>query len=594
MASEKDTYEIVFSFDTTGSMYSCLEEVRSSLGEIVNHLRNNIPGIRIALFAHGDYCDKASTYVTKYIDFSNNASTLCDFVKTVGATGGGDAPECYELVMREVQEKLSWSPNSQKALVIIGDAPPHEASEEQNYRHLDWREEAVRLRNMGVKIYAVECHGLSTEFYHRISSQTFGYFFQLCDIKGIKELMMKICFREAGLSHLSTGAVAYSTATAIAKTVTPSDKTASIPKMTPLEPTSFVVKAEALQCDMCKVGKLSEEFPPDTLTKECEHPTTICLRCVVTYATEKGRCPHDGCGKEVHPSNMNLKWFKATLDEMFLDYNEVLAENQKKAFSGDKDMLCVSAMNGDTMWIEFKEEMTIQSLKEKVSHHFSVDAKQQRLLFNGLRLKGKDARLRDLSVTKNSTIYLLIPLYCVPEDLNHVVFDLSWDFPESNPDFLDASCFAFKKTEFVQLIDWNHSIEEYYLKNSVKHSEENIRSSGGKKGHQKINVYLKQVPYDITHIYFTLSSWKSPNLSAFSNPSLQFYEASEPDTDLCETTFIHGLKSQAVIMCCLVRHGSQWEIHECKESEALVNGNAKNYEPIRARISKCIAEADED
>ncbi|KAL3869273.1 hypothetical protein ACJMK2_041976 [Sinanodonta woodiana] len=594
MASGKDIYEIVFSFDTTGSMYGCLEEVRSNLGDIVQDLRNNIPGIRIAIFAHGDYCDKNVTYVTTYKDFSNDASTLCNFVRTVGKTGGGDEPECYELVMREVQEKLSWSPISQKALVIIGDAPPHEASEAQNYLHIDWRVEAVKLRNMGVKIYAVECYGHSTEFYHRISSQTFGGYFQLRDIKEIKGLIMKICFREAGLAHLNAGSVLSSTATTSTKTETSAVKTDSKATDASPAPTLFAIKAEALICDKCKVGKLSEEFPPDSLTEECDHPSTICLRCVVAYATEKGCCPYDGCGKEIHPTNMNLKWFKAILDEMFLDYNEVVAENQKKAFSSDKDMLCVSTMNGDTMWIEYKEEMTIQSLKEKVKQHFSVEEKQQRLLFNGLRLKGKDARLRDLLVTKNSTVYLLIPLYCVPEDLNHVVFDLSWDFPESNPDFLDASCFAFKNTEFVQLIDWNHSSEEYYLKNSIKHSEENFKSSGGKKGHQKINVYLKQVPKDITHIYFTLSSWKSPNLSAFSNPSLQFYEASEPDSDLCETTFVHGLNSQAVIMCYLARHGNQWEIHECQESEALVNGNARNYEPIRARISKCISEADEE
>ena len=143
-----DNFEIVFSFDTTGSMYSCLEEVRKKLGEIVRELRSKIPGIKIAIFAHGDYCDAGRSYVTKHIDFKNDANSLCNFVRDVGSTGGGDAPECYELVMREVQEKLSWSSNSQKSLVLIGDDLPHEASESQNYRHLDWKEETERLREM--------------------------------------------------------------------------------------------------------------------------------------------------------------------------------------------------------------------------------------------------------------------------------------------------------------------------------------------------------------------------------------------------------------------------------------------------------------
>ena len=143
-----DNYEIAFSFDTTGSMYGYLEEVRRQLREIVLDLKRDIPGIRIAIFAHGDYCDARRTYVTKFVNFTNNVDALCSFVRDVGPTGGGDVPECYELVMREVQEKLSWSPGSQKSLVIIGDAPPHEASESQNYRHIDWRQETKSLRDM--------------------------------------------------------------------------------------------------------------------------------------------------------------------------------------------------------------------------------------------------------------------------------------------------------------------------------------------------------------------------------------------------------------------------------------------------------------
>ena len=143
-----DNYEIAFSFDTTGSMYGYLEEVRRQLREIVLDLKRDIPGIRIAIFAHGDYCDAGSSYVTKCVNFTNNVDTLCSFVRDVDSTHGGDYPECYELVMREVQEKLSWSPGSQKSLVIIGDAPPHEASESQNYRHIDWRQETKSLRDM--------------------------------------------------------------------------------------------------------------------------------------------------------------------------------------------------------------------------------------------------------------------------------------------------------------------------------------------------------------------------------------------------------------------------------------------------------------
>lgn len=201
-----DKFEICFSFDTTGSMYSCLEEVRRRLREMVQDLKSKIPGIRIAIFAHGDYCDAGSTYVTKYLNFSNNPTEICNFVANVSATEGGDTPECYELVMREVQEKLSWNAHAQKALVMIGDAPPHEKTESQNYRHLDWKEEAERLRKMDIKIYSVQCNGHTAYeyFYQHIAARTFGYYMPLSNFNGVKELLMKICFREAGIEEISS------------------------------------------------------------------------------------------------------------------------------------------------------------------------------------------------------------------------------------------------------------------------------------------------------------------------------------------------------------------------------------------------------
>ena len=46
--------EVVFSFDTTGSMYPCLTQVRRKIKETVTRLLDEIPGIRIGIIAHGD------------------------------------------------------------------------------------------------------------------------------------------------------------------------------------------------------------------------------------------------------------------------------------------------------------------------------------------------------------------------------------------------------------------------------------------------------------------------------------------------------------------------------------------------------------
>ena len=139
--------EIVFSFDTTGSMSSCLNEVRDYVQNMVERLQADISGIRVAIFAHGDYCDK-STYITKFIDFTTDVKQLTDFVKTTGSTGGGDTDECYELVLRQVRDELSWTPGSKRSLVLIGDAPPHEPNYPQNKLKINWRDEADLLAGM--------------------------------------------------------------------------------------------------------------------------------------------------------------------------------------------------------------------------------------------------------------------------------------------------------------------------------------------------------------------------------------------------------------------------------------------------------------
>ena len=75
--------EVVFSFDTTGSMYPCLTQVRKKIGATVTRLAKEIPGIRIGIIAHGDYCDKGSTYVTKALDLTDDVRSITSFVESL-------------------------------------------------------------------------------------------------------------------------------------------------------------------------------------------------------------------------------------------------------------------------------------------------------------------------------------------------------------------------------------------------------------------------------------------------------------------------------------------------------------------------------
>ncbi|MBI4992053.1 MAG: VWA domain-containing protein [Candidatus Harrisonbacteria bacterium] len=201
--TEKENIEVVFSFDTTGSMYPCLSQVRQRVEWAVRKLFSEVPNIRIGIIAHGDYCDKNSTYVVKKHNLSRDAESLCRFVRNVEPTGGGDAPECYELVLHEARS-LDWTHGKSKVVVLIGDDVPHGPNEAQNYKKLDWRNEINLLLEMGVNVYGVQALNRShaTQFYREIAHKTGGYHLTLDQFASVTDMLLAICYKQAGSAQL--------------------------------------------------------------------------------------------------------------------------------------------------------------------------------------------------------------------------------------------------------------------------------------------------------------------------------------------------------------------------------------------------------
>lgn len=199
-----DKIEVVFSFDTTGSMFPCLAQVRETIKENVTRLFEEIPNIRIGLIAHGDYCDAGSTYVTKHLDLTDDVNQIYKFVNTVGSTGGGDAAECYELVLNEARTKMSWTSGKSKVLAMIGDDVPHGPTESQNAKKLNWRNELGLLLEAGINVYGVQALDRShaTSFYKEIADRTGGFHITLDQFENAVDLISAICYKQVGDTQL--------------------------------------------------------------------------------------------------------------------------------------------------------------------------------------------------------------------------------------------------------------------------------------------------------------------------------------------------------------------------------------------------------
>lgn len=194
--------DLVISFDTTGSMYPCLTEVRRNIESLSTKLFKEIPGLRLAIIAHGDYCDGDKVIST--LDFTTDQTAITRFIQTTPSTGGGDYPECYELVLRTVKS-LSWRPEAKmKSVVLIGDAPPHEANE--NPQKIDWRTEAESLANRNIQVFSVQCLNRGCReaftFYSDVSRITNGYHVFLDQFSYIKDMIQAICFKQYNQDQL--------------------------------------------------------------------------------------------------------------------------------------------------------------------------------------------------------------------------------------------------------------------------------------------------------------------------------------------------------------------------------------------------------
>lgn len=123
----KSGLEIVFVFDSTGSMGSVLLAAKERIAKMVEVLQELVPHARIGIITYRDD-DDTEAYTTRDVVLSRDFYRAMNFLKGVYAGGGGDIPEAvYQALYKATSQK--WSKSSRRLIVLIGDAPPHKKTE---------------------------------------------------------------------------------------------------------------------------------------------------------------------------------------------------------------------------------------------------------------------------------------------------------------------------------------------------------------------------------------------------------------------------------------------------------------------------------
>jgi len=166
--------DLVFLLDTTGSMSGELREAKERVRGLTEALRASRPGerVRVGVVA---YRDQGDAYLTRVSPLSPEVDVSYSFLATLTADGGGDSPEDVLAGLEAALHQLDWdsSPDTERQLFVVADAPPHlDYPERPSPEALI--EEALRRR---IVFNAIGCRSLSSSgisFFRRLAYSTEG------------------------------------------------------------------------------------------------------------------------------------------------------------------------------------------------------------------------------------------------------------------------------------------------------------------------------------------------------------------------------------------------------------------------------------
>lgn len=127
--------DIVIAIDTTGSMGTAIAQAQTEAKDIVDDVQSQIPGARFAVVDFEDYPEMpdgtaADDPYELLTPFTSSDVVVKAAIDTMVADSGGDLPEAYNRVFFEdfSDPALVYDPGAVRFLVVLGDAPPHDAN----------------------------------------------------------------------------------------------------------------------------------------------------------------------------------------------------------------------------------------------------------------------------------------------------------------------------------------------------------------------------------------------------------------------------------------------------------------------------------
>ncbi len=134
--------DVMFLFDTSGSMSPVIEEAKAEMQEVMNHLRSTIPQSDFGVAEVKDTGEEEGGLYAWKLDAPITAETgaIVNAISGLSAEGGGDSPEAYGrgLYETDTNPAVGWRPGARHLIVLVADQVPHMANVNEGIAEEFW------------------------------------------------------------------------------------------------------------------------------------------------------------------------------------------------------------------------------------------------------------------------------------------------------------------------------------------------------------------------------------------------------------------------------------------------------------------------
>ena len=174
LATPNKAVDVAFVIDSTGSMKSNVDAVRSQVKTIANETKKQTPSYRFSLVDYKDHPNfNPDNYLARTdVDFTSDLSKIENGLGNLSYEGGNlfnTNASVYSGVMQAVNMK--WRNGVKKIVIVIGDAPPRDPEPDTGYTAASVAKAAYEVDP--VSVYGIDTGQLnSADFQTLVSSST--------------------------------------------------------------------------------------------------------------------------------------------------------------------------------------------------------------------------------------------------------------------------------------------------------------------------------------------------------------------------------------------------------------------------------------